>query len=74
MCSLSRICSLIERQRPCGDLQDEVACFLWKEAYYSVKRDLLQRQKRPTTVSKETCYSVKRDLQDEVACFLAPHA
>jgi hypothetical protein len=56
------------------DLQDEVACFLWKEAYYSVKRDLLQRQKRPTTVSKETCYSVKRDLQDEVACFLAPHA
>jgi len=94
MCSLSRICSLIERQRPCGDLQDEVACFLWKEAYYSVKRDLLQCQKRPatvsketcrmrwpascgkrlTTASKETCYSVKRDLQDEVACFLAPHA
>jgi len=26
----------------------------------SVKRDLLQCQKRPTTVSKETCYSVKR--------------
>ena len=33
-----------------------------KETYYSVKRDLLQRQKRPTTVSKETYYSVKRDL------------
>jgi hypothetical protein len=28
----------------------------------SVKRDLLQCQKRPTTVSKETYYSVKRDL------------
>ena len=27
--------------------------------YYSVKRDLLQRQKRPATVSKETYYSVK---------------
>ena len=26
--------------------------------YYSVKRDLLQCQKRPTTVSKETYYSV----------------
>ena len=25
-----------------------------KETYYSVKRDLLQCQKRPTTVSKET--------------------
>ena len=37
-----------------------------KETYYSVKRDLLQRQKRPTTVSKETYYSVKRDLlQDQ---------
>ncbi len=28
----------------------------------SVKRDLLQCQKRPITVSKETYYSVKRDL------------
>ena len=27
-----------------------------KETYYSVKRDLLQCQKRPTTVSKETYY------------------
>ena len=26
-----------------------------KETYYSVKRDLLQCQKRPTTVPKETC-------------------
>jgi hypothetical protein len=25
-----------------------------KETYYSVKRDLLQRQKRPITASKET--------------------
>jgi hypothetical protein len=33
-----------------------------KETYYSVKRDLLKCQKRPTTVSKETYYSVKRDL------------
>jgi hypothetical protein len=33
-----------------------------KETYYSVKRDLLQCQKRPTTMSKETCYStVTRD-------------
>jgi hypothetical protein len=27
-----------------------------------VKRDLVQCQKRPSTVSKETQYSVKRDL------------
>ena len=33
-----------------------------KETYYSVKRGLLQCQKRPITVSKETYYSVKRDL------------
>ena len=33
-----------------------------KETYYSVKRDLLQCQKRPT-VSKETYYSVK-DLEE----------
>jgi hypothetical protein len=33
-----------------------------KETYYSVKRDLLQCQKRPTTVSKETYYSDKREL------------
>jgi len=32
-------------------------------AYYSVKRDLLQCQKKPTTVSTETYYSVKRDLK-----------
>ena len=32
------------------------------ETYYSVKRDLLQCQKRPITVSKDTYYSVKRDL------------
>ena len=32
-----------------------------KETYYSVKRDLLQCQKRPR-VSKETYYSVKRDV------------
>ncbi len=35
-----------------------------KETYYSVKRDLLRCQKRPTTVSKETYYSVKRDNRD----------
>ena len=29
---------------------------------YSVKRDLLQCQKRPTIVSKETYTSVKTDL------------
>ena len=38
----------------------------WQEQqlawYYIVKRDLLQCQKRPITVSKETYYSVKRDL------------
>ena len=33
-----------------------------KETYYSVKRDILQCQKRPITVSKETYYRVKRDL------------
>jgi hypothetical protein len=33
-----------------------------KETYTSVKRDLHQRQKRPTLVSKETYTSVKRDL------------
>ena len=36
--------------------------YVSKETYYSVKRDLLQCQKRPATVSKETYYSVKRDL------------
>jgi len=30
--------------------------------WIELKRDLLQCQKRPTTVSKETYYSVKRDL------------
>jgi len=33
-----------------------------KETEYSVKRDLVQCQKRPSTVSKGTYYSVKRDL------------
>jgi hypothetical protein len=33
-----------------------------KETYYTVKRDLLYCQKRPTTLSKETYYTVKRDL------------
>ena len=32
---------------------------LWQTPLYHVKRDLLQCQKRPTTVSKETYYSVK---------------
>jgi hypothetical protein len=32
----------------------------------SVKRDLLQCQKRPTTVSKETYYSVKRHLLRDI--------
>jgi len=36
-----------------------------KETYYSVKRDLLQCQKRPTTVSKETYYSAP-NLGDKV--------
>jgi len=55
-------------------------------SYYSVKRDLLQCQKRPTTVSKETYleigvmedraeqlsyYSVKRDLKAPSATSLA---
>ena len=33
-----------------------------KETYYTVKRDLLHCQKRPTKMSKETYYTVKRDL------------
>ena len=36
-----------------------------KETYYSVKRDLLQRQKRPTTASKDAAHLThvrKRDL------------
>ena len=37
------------------------SCYL-----FSVKRDLLQCQKRPTTVSKETHYSVKRDPLREI--------
>ena len=53
----------------------DIDCDRSKETYYSVKRDLLQCQKRPdashgcshiqkrlVTVSKETYYSVKRDL------------
>jgi hypothetical protein len=35
---------------------------LEKAPLSSVKRDLLQCQKRPITVSKGTYYSVKRDL------------
>jgi hypothetical protein len=68
----------------CVSTQEHVEGHSWKqqtkrvskETYYSVKRDLLQCQKRPTTVSKETYYracrrsllkatnqkSVKRDL------------
>ena len=34
----------------------------YPHARTSGKRDLLKCQKRPTTVSKETYYSVKRDL------------
>jgi len=41
-----------------------------KETYYSVKRDLLQCQKRPTTASKETYYSVKRDLLQKVCMYV----
>ena len=33
-----------------------------RDTCYSVKRDLVQCQKRPVTVSKETYYNVKRDL------------
>ena len=33
-----------------------------KETYYTGKRDLLHRQKRPTTQAKETYYTGKRDL------------
>jgi hypothetical protein len=32
------------------------ATIVSKDTYYSVKRDLLQCQKRPTIVSKETYY------------------
>jgi hypothetical protein len=39
-----------------------------KETYYSVKRDLLQCQKRPTTVSKETYYSSEGFLKSAIAC------
>jgi len=37
-----------------------------KETYYSVKRDLLQCQKRPITVSKETYYSVKETAREDM--------
>jgi len=40
--------------------QLELTTTVSKETYYSVKRDLLQCQKRPTTVSKDT--------------YLVPHA
>ena len=33
-----------------------------KETYYRGKRDLLQRQKKPTIGAKETYYRGKRDL------------
>jgi len=36
--------------------------YTYRQASSSVKRDLVQCQKRPSTVSKETEYSVKRDL------------
>ena len=35
---------------------------LEETCYYRGKRDLLQRQKRPTTEAKETYYRDKRDL------------
>ena len=34
-----------------------------QETYYRGKRDLLQRQKRPTTEAKETYYRGKSDLE-----------
>jgi hypothetical protein len=45
-----------------GGEKDSCSYLPSKETYYSVKRDLLQCQKRPITVSKESYYSVKRDL------------
>jgi len=44
-----------ERERVCVFVGE-------REVLRSVKKDLLQCQKRPNTVSKETYYSVKRDL------------
>jgi hypothetical protein len=42
--------------------QKSVSSIQPKETYYRGKRDLLQRQKRPTTEAKETYYRGKRDL------------
>jgi len=38
------------------------------ETCFGVKRDLLQRKKRPITVSKETYYRGDRDLTPDVMC------
>jgi hypothetical protein len=43
---------------PCGShmwAKDDIVSTVSKETCYGVKRDLLQRQKRHITVSKETC-------------------
>jgi hypothetical protein len=58
-CVLYRMCSLwkIEVRNVLVLLHTEA-----KETYYRGKRDLLQRQKRPTTEAKETYYRGKRDL------------
>jgi len=45
-----------------ADTQQGFERWLSKEPYYTVKRDLLYCQKRPTILSKETYYTVKRDL------------
>jgi hypothetical protein len=44
--------------------------FLDQSCRAHVKRDLLQCQKRPTTESKETYYTVKRDLLHSQNTFL----
>jgi len=56
-----RVCHALRRPLRLGKLGFRV-CSGRPIYYHSVKRDLLQCQKRPLTVSKETSYSVKRDL------------
>ena len=60
MCVHTRVHTHIKRPTTVDTHTSRQSCkeqAVSKETYYSVKRDLLQCQKRPTTVSKETYYS-----------------
>ena len=52
----------MSQKRPTTYLEARSAASDLGPTYYIAKRDLLHRQKRPTTKPKETYYKAKRDL------------